>query len=314
MKYLNKIKIYKLFLFTQKIKEDNEYEIPKYTKRILIKNNNLIKEIKKNKIDILIYQLSNYTEMQLLNNLKKIKVIFYQHSCVFYWIYLKKFLIFKSLYQVLRNSKYVITLVPFENDYLFHKWGIKSILMENFQNYDFNSIFPSNLSAKTILMIGRANDKLKRFELGIISMSYIISEIRDIQMLIISNKKYTYTLENLVQSLNLEKNVKFIGYISEIEIYLKNSSLHIFPSVSESFGYVLCETKIFGIPNILLGLDYVSIAKGGTIIIYDESEETIGKEAIKILNNFSYNKNLGNEARKSMKKFNNELLITRWNK
>ena len=78
------------------------------------------------------------------------------------------------------------------------------------------------------------------------------------------------------------------------------------------FGLVLCETKIYGIPNILLGLNYVSIAKGGTIIIYDDKPESLAKEAIKILKNKRYRKKLGKEARKSMKKFNNDILLLKW--
>ena len=75
---------------------------------------------------------------------------------------------------------------------------------------------------------------------------------------------------------------------------------------------VLAETKIYGIPNILVGLDYVSISEGGTIIIYDDQPQSIAKEAIKILQNYRYRKKLGKEARKSMKKFNNQLLKIKW--
>ena len=59
-------------------------------------------------------------------------------------------------------------------------------------------------------------------------------------------------------------------------------------------------------------MDYVSISKGGTIIIYDDNSETMANEAIKILINKKYRKKLGREARRSMKKFNNELLLKKW--
>ena len=64
------------------------------------------------------------------------------------------------------------------------------------------------------------------------------------------------------------------------EKHFKDASLHIFPSLSESFGLILSETKIYGIPNILLGLDYLSISRGGTIIIYDDTAESISKESL----------------------------------
>ena len=114
--------------------------------------------------------------------------------------------------------------------------------------------------------------------------------------------------------MNLTKNINFVGYSSRPEIYFKNASLHIFTSISESFGLVLCETKIYGIPNILLALDYLTISKGGTVIIYDDKPELIAKEAIKILKNDTYRRKLGREARKSMKNIKNQLILKKWNK
>ena len=100
--------------------------------------------------------------------------------------------------------------------------------------------------------------------------------------------------------------MKFVGYSS------KNASIHLFPTICESFGNVLVETKIYGIPNILLGLDYVVASLGGTVIIYDDSPLSISKIAIKILKNKRYKRKLGRIARKSMKKFNNNLILKRW--
>jgi hypothetical protein len=133
--YFTKIKIFELFLFTIKEKEDNEYIIPRDIPRIIIKKN-IIKIIKKKKIEILIYQLSFYDEIQLLNNLKNIKIIFYTHLSIFDWIY-GNYSIFKNLYKNYKNAKYVISIVPFENDYIFKKWGINSILMDNFITYNY---------------------------------------------------------------------------------------------------------------------------------------------------------------------------------
>jgi hypothetical protein len=44
--------------------------------------------------------------------------------------------------------------------------------MNNFLTYDYNKVIQSDLTSKAILMIGRGNDKNKRFELGIFAMKY----------------------------------------------------------------------------------------------------------------------------------------------
>ena len=161
-------------------------------------------------------------------------------------------------------------------------------------------------------MLGRGNDKKKRFNLGIQSMEYILPHIYKCELKIISNLTGINNLKNLVYNLNLESNIKFVGYSSTPEIYFKNASLNLFPSISESFGLALSEAKIYGIPSILMGIDYVSISKGGTIIIYDDTPESLAKKSIEILKNDHYKLNLSIEARKSMKKFNNNFLLDRW--
>ena len=314
LNYIIKINLFDIYIYSQKSKEDNEYYIPSNNKRTKIKDykvTTLIKKIKKNRINVLIYQFPYYKEINALNNLKSIKIIFYQHYSLFYWIYYN-YEIFKKLYKSYKKSKYIISLIPLENQYLFKKWGINSILMENFITYDYKSIIPSNLSSKTIIMIGRGHDKMKRFELGIMALKNITKEIPECQLLIIADIKDFSVKTDNITNLIYAKNIIFPGYTSLPEIYYKNASLHIFTSISESFGLVLCETKLYGIPSILLGLDYTTISKGGTIIIYDDKAETIAKEAIKILKNDNYRKRLGKEARRSMKKFNNDLLSKKW--
>lgn len=308
--YLYNITIFNIYLFTRRIKEENEYILPEKIKRVLV-NNDLINKIKKNKIDILIYQLSIHEEIKILNKLNKIKVIFYQHLGIFDWIY-GNYSIFKSIYKDYIKSKYVVNIIPYENDYIFKKWGIRSILMNNFMTYDFERIIPSCLSTNRILMLGRGDAKKKRFKVGIQAMEYINKIIPQSELLIISDLTHINHLQILINNLNLEKNIQFLGYLASPEIYFKNSSLNLFPSISEAFPLVLCETKIYGIPNLLLGLDYTTISKEGTIIIQDETPESFAKEAIKILQYQEYRYNLGKKARISMKQFNNNLLSIKW--
>ena len=308
--YLYKIKIFKIFLFIVESNKKNEYIIPNDIKRYKIKNN-LMRMLKINKIDILIYQLDNFNEIELLNNINDIKVIFYHHSSNFDWIY-SNYTNFKTIYRLFLKSKYFISIIPFENDYLFKKWGIRSILMNNFMTYEYNLVIHSDLSNNSILMIGRGQAKKKRFKIGIQSMEFIIEEIIGCQMKIISDITHIGKLIDLVNNLNLNKNIEFIGYNKNPEIYFRNSSLIIVPSISEAFPMVIIESKIFGIPNILLGLDYLTIAKGGTIIIYDDTPESISKESIKVLKNQKYKEELGKEARNSMKKYDNKKLVDKW--
>ena len=184
--------------------------------------------------------------------------------------------------------------------------------MNNFITYEYNSTIPSDLTSNNILMIGRGKAKKKRFEIAIKSMEYIAQELPNCKLKIISNLTGIDHHINLIKNLNLENYIELIGYNSNPEILFKNVSLNLFPSLSEAFPMVLCETKIYGIPSILLGLDYIANSKGGTIIIYDDTDESLAKEIIKIITNKNYKKYLGLKARESMRKFKNNLLSNKW--
>ena len=101
-----------------------------------------------------------FIERVRLNKLKNTKVIFYLHSSTFDWFY-ANYTFFKYIYKAYLNSNYIVSIVSFENDYLFKKWGINSILMNNFITYEYNSTIPSDLRANNILMIGRGKAKKK---------------------------------------------------------------------------------------------------------------------------------------------------------
>lgn len=131
-------------------------------------------------------------------------------------------------------------------------------------------------------------------------------------MIILSDNTEIDELKSLIKTEKLDNNIKFVGYSTNPEIYFNNVSLHIFPSIAEAFPMVLSETKIYGIPSILVGIDYVTTIKEGVLIVYDEKPETIANYAIKILNNIEYRKKIGKRARKSMKKFNNKILFKKW--
>ena len=308
--YLSKEKIFSHYLITESGILEGEYSLPNKTKRIILSKGSLLRIINKNRIDILIYNFYNKREIVKLNRLKSTKIIYYDHSSFLLWIYSKKYNFKKTVYNVYRKCKYVISLIPVENDYLFKKWGINSILMDNPTSFEYDSVVPSDLNSKNIIMIGRAGDPSKRFDLGIKSMQSIIKEIKLCQMNIISTPTESY--EKLILDLKIEKNVRFIGFHKKIEDYLKNSSLHILTSLSESYSMALGETKLYGIPSIICGLDYLTLAKGGTVIIYDDNPDNIAKVAIKILKNKKYRKQLGKEARESMKKCKNELIMKKW--
>ena len=57
--------------------------------------------------------------------------------------------------------------------------------MDNPTTFNYDLITPSDLSQKIIIMVGRAEDPIKRYDIGIKAMSNIIKEIPESEMKII---------------------------------------------------------------------------------------------------------------------------------
>ena len=315
--HMSKQRIFDIYLFINKDCK-NEFKINKTVHRIKINIHStqvLRRKLIDYKIEMFLYQFYSINDMKMLNQIadkNNIRTLIIGHSSFLSWIYNKDFNFFSKLYNFYKQTKYIVSSVAYESDLLHKKWGINSIFMNNIMPYEYNNITPSDLSSKTILMVGKGSNKLKRFDLGIKAMKYIVKEIPDCEMKIISDFEGLEDLKLLTKELNLENNIKFEEYTSSNDIYYKNASLHLLTSVSESDGLILCETKLFGIPNILTGLDYLTCSKNGTVTIYNDNPENIAQEAIKILKDEKYKKNLGKKARESMKQFDNSVIADKW--
>ena len=82
----------------------------------------------------------------------------------------------------------MISLIPVENDYLFKKSRINSILMHNQTSFEYDAVIPYDLLTNNIIMMGRNDDPVKRFDLGIKAMKRIIKEVPNCEMNIVSFK------------------------------------------------------------------------------------------------------------------------------
>ena len=178
----------------------------------------------------------------------------------------------------------MISLIPVENDYLFKRSGINSILMHDHTSFEYDAVISYDLLTNNIILMRRDDESVKRFDLWIKEIKRITKEVPNCEMNILSLKIEKY--DKLTLELKLEDNVRFVGFQKNGLIYLKNTSSHILQSLNEYYPTVLIETKIVVIPPILISLDHLALAKGGTVIIYDDNRDIIAKEAIKNLKNY----------------------------
>lgn len=117
------------------------------------------------------------------------------------------------------------------------------------------------------------------------------------------------TYKKLVKELSLEKNVKFVGYVSDIDLvkYYSSSQIFILPSIdfNEGFGIVAlealaCKTPVIVTPIVGVSKEIKDDKCG--LIVPPKDSKALADAIIKILKNRSLAKKMGENGRKLVEK------------
>lgn len=103
---------------------------------------------------------------------------------------------------------------------------------------------------KIFVWAGRM-DPVKNLSFLIDAFSEVFKKNSRYLLLLVGDGLQRLGLEKLVKKLNLEKNIKFIGWVYNPFIYLANADAVVFPSLSEGYGLVAMEAAAAGTPVIM---------------------------------------------------------------
>lgn len=119
-------------------------------------------------------------------------------------------------------------------------------------------------------------------------------------------------LTKLINDLNLNKNVKLLGYRNDINEILQLADLYIHPSFREGLPVSVMEAMASSLPvicsNIRGNNDLIDENKGG-YLINPNSESEFGKKINKLLNNQDLVKNMGEYNANKIKDYSMENVL-----
>ena len=202
------------------------------------------------------------------------------------------------------------------DDYYFYKnLGFKNaIFIPNLYTFEPSQIKSSNLTYNNIIMLGRLNDEIKGAKYAIMAMSYIVKEVPDAKLNLITSDSRIQFLKNLIKELNLTNNVFIHYYTYNISEQFWNSSVHMYTSLAEAFPMALNEGKAHGLPIVAFDVPFSNPYQDGVIKVDLLDIKALANETIALLNNYNYRKKMGDYAKKSLKMFSNEKTVELWGK
>ena len=316
MNKLAKNEKYDIYLITNHNKIDN-FEFNKNIKILsFLSNKNSLEKFDK-KSNIKFYILNNELSstrikyFQTLNNGKKVIGIMkggfisysYENSTEVY-----------SKWK--RNMLYdaFINMIP-DDYYIYKNLGMNNtFFIPCLYNFNIKRTINSNLTYKNLLIISQEKDQLKGAKYGIKAMNLITKKIPDAKLYFLTSSHNTETIETLIKNFNLTKNIKIVYNVENAIDYYLNSSVLLYPSLTEYYPVIMNEAKSHSIPIVGFNLSYNPSYQKGVINVDMFDYKKMAHEAIKLLNNYEYRKIKGLEAKLSLNEFLNVETIVKWEK
>lgn len=106
---------------------------------------------------------------------------------------------------------------------------------------------------KPYLLITNRHFAQKRFEYGIFALSFLLHKYPDFCLVITGTETdYTNEIRLLIDRLNLNGRVIFLGYIKEGQLkkLYKNAAVYLYTAPEEDFGMGIVEAQAFGAPVV----------------------------------------------------------------
>lgn len=179
---------------------------------------------------------------------------------------------------------------------LINEWNLKkyknkiSITSRHFLNFDIFRIKKDIDERKNLVgYIGRLSEE-KGISVFIKAIPLAIKNIKDIEFFIAGDGKFNNEIKNFIFTNNLDKRVKFIGWIPHEDIpeFLNELKLLVIPSYTEGLPNILLEAMACGTPVLATPVGAIPdiIRDGETgFIISDNTPDIIVENITNILNN-----------------------------
>ncbi len=220
--------------------------------------------------------------------------------------------------EIYNQSKVLVTITKVDEIFYKKEVDVPIVTIPNMPREEFYSNinpFDNNRRGKKILSLGRLV-KTKGFDILIKSFANINS--LDWTLHIYGDGPEKESLKSLIKSLSLENKVFLYPAIKQVAQVMNEHDFFVFPSLVESYGMVLLEALLMGLPCISFdcpnGPAVIESELPGSVILVPNGDEVIlGKEIQFLIHNAERRAELRLLAPKYREIINKDNNIKLWN-
>ena len=211
----------------------------------------------------------------------------------------------------------IVTCLSRSDEYIWNSLGIRARYMPNPLTFD-TSARPQfkERENKNLIFIARmipgkgVLDALKTVEI-------LRQKHPDVKLFMLGcfpDPDFEQETHAFIRQHQLEKNIVFTGFTTQVDKYINQSSVHLMPSCVEGYPMTLMEVKSYGLPTISYSLPYLEAGKEeyGTIMVPRGDYRAMAEKVSELLDDFKLLNNLSKKAYDSLQYFDNQLVFSRW--
>jgi len=170
---------------------------------------------------------------------------------------------------------------------------------------------------KTIITVARLVEQ-KDYITLLKSFKLIQRQLPDTNLWIASDGPQKKMLKSYARNLNLQSKVQFLGWVKNLNLYLRKADIFVLSSKREGFGYVLVEAMSQGLPVVSTDTPYgpseiLGSGKYG-VLVPPGNSILMKKEIISLLTNRGRYEDFSRKAIERSTYFNQERMINGYKK
>ncbi len=182
---------------------------------------------------------------------------------------------------------------------------------------EYNPVNRSSLQSKSICSIGRLSPEKGYLDL-IDVVRLVFVKHPDWSLNIVGDGEEKESIINKIKEYNLEKNITMLGYGNNemISKILSDTSIFVMASIYESFGIVLLEAGMFGIPSVVFssatGFSEIITNNRNGFLIKDRNKEEMANKICSLIEDEKLRASLGKDAYNNAKKYSYDNIKAKW--
>lgn len=142
-------------------------------------------------------------------------------------------------------------------------------------------------------------DPVKNVEMTIKAANIVLQNRQDVMFLLAGEGSETERLKELVNSLNISDNVKFLGFVKENMSFFNAIDLNLLTSESESFPYAILESSKMRVPTIATAVggipEMIRYGEDG-LLVRDKDYTDLSQKILYLMEDRDLLKKMGDKA------------------